>query len=64
MEAIRIMEKKELSKASLSDLKDKVKGLIATIEEDIIIHTKDFIIDLEGNELDLLVSHKKKHINE
>ena len=64
MEAIRIMEKKELSKASLSDLKDKIKGLIATIEEDIIIHTKDFIIDLEGNELDLLVSHKKKHINE
>lgn len=64
MEAIRIMEKKELCKASLSDLKDKVKGLIATMEEDIIIHTKDFIIDLEGNELDLLVSHKKKHINE
>lgn len=64
MEAIRIMEKKELCKASLSDLKDKVKGLIATIEEDIIIHTKDFIIDLEGNELDLLVSHKKKYINE
>lgn len=64
MEAIRIMEKKELCKASLSDLKGKVKGLIATIEDDIIIHTKDFIIDLEGNELDLLVSHKKKYINE